>query len=274
MSYTTMTLKRSEGRTQLPTDFVPGKYAVLCGRGSKCTKSTGNQRLKSHVLSYLKAYSEARRKKERTTVVSKIIAAVKEDAPDGSFVKLEDDGVWWELDDSFAREKVGSLLRESLHTNYRSSTKAKYARRKKAAKDRRMLHGKESSAVKNDNRHYESPMPREIFLFQQQDDGDQPADHPHGPGPTRVRSTICDHCSKSCLLENSFHSKRNDHPQQPSFIVEDNNVATQHSSNPNWRKSKSHLLEEACNLLFGAPVDDLMMADLPDDMSEIFEGDF
>jgi hypothetical protein len=221
-----MTLKINEG---LPTDFVPGKYAVLCGRGSKYTESTGNRRLKSHVLSYLKAYSEARKKSERSTIISKILASVKEDAPDGSFVKLEDDGSWWELDDTFARGKVGFLFRECLRAHQRSCTKAKYVRRKKkAAKGRR-------GASSDD--------------------------------PTMMAELPDD------MSANSVDSKRGEHqPRQQCFFVQECNVAP-HSSDTNYLKSTS-LLEEALNLFSGAPADNPPMAELPDDMSELFEGDF
>jgi hypothetical protein len=220
-----MTLKIDEG---LPRDFVPGKYAVLCGRGSKYTESIGNRRLKSHVLRYLKAYSEARKKSERSAIISKILAIVKEDAPDGSFVKLEDDGSWWELDDTFARGKVGFLFRECLRAHQRSCTKAKYVRRRKnAAKGRR-------GASSDD------PMMAEL---------------PDG------------------MSANSVDSKTGvNHPRQQCFFVHECNVAP-HSSDTNCLKSTSPL-EEALNLFLGAPGDDPMMDELPDDMSELFEGDF
>lgn len=116
-------------KTKLPDGFIPGKYAVLCGRGSKCTKSLGNQRLRHLVESHLHGYSAARNKVEKTVIVTSIIDAVKQVSPDGGFVKYED-GCWWEVDDAFAREKIGCLFRDSLHTQYRSSTKAKLARKK------------------------------------------------------------------------------------------------------------------------------------------------
>lgn len=121
--------KKHGRKTELPSDFVPGKYAVLCGRGSKCTKSPGNQRLKQMVNNYLKPYAEAKNKVEKTSIVSTIIASVKQASPVGAFVKYED-GAWWEVEDAFAREKIGCLFRDCLHTQYRSSTKAKLARKK------------------------------------------------------------------------------------------------------------------------------------------------
>ena len=38
-------------------------------------------------------------------------------------------GVWQEVGDHLAREKVGQTIRDALHSNYKSSTKAKKKRR-------------------------------------------------------------------------------------------------------------------------------------------------
>ena len=119
----------SKNWKQLPSDYVPGKYSVLCGRGKACSRSTGNRRLKSLVDSNLKPYSGALNKIQKTKIVSTIMALVKEAAPEGPFVKRETNGVWWEVDDAFAREKIGCMFRDTLHTKYRSSTKAKKARK-------------------------------------------------------------------------------------------------------------------------------------------------
>jgi hypothetical protein len=47
----------------------------------------------------------------------------------GHFCKYEN-GVWFEVGDRCARGKVSSLLRDMLHTQYRSSAKAKIFRRR------------------------------------------------------------------------------------------------------------------------------------------------
>jgi hypothetical protein len=119
--------RNMNGKRQLPANFVPSVSTVICGRGKACTTSIGNRRLKSIVSSFLKPYSEAKNKVEKSAIVSTIVGAIKRGG--GNFVKCED-GIWWEVDDAIAREKVGCLLRDYLHTQYRSSTKAKLARRK------------------------------------------------------------------------------------------------------------------------------------------------
>jgi hypothetical protein len=123
-------------RTPLGVDFCPGKYSVLCGRGKICSTSSGNRRLNTTVQHFVKPYSEAKTKFEKSNIVSAIIATIRQACPGGGFVKFEE-GEWWEVDDGFAREKIGCLFRDCLHTQYRSSTKAKIARRKaKASKER------------------------------------------------------------------------------------------------------------------------------------------
>jgi hypothetical protein len=71
----------------------------------------------------LDGHVEARNKIQKSTI--SIIDEVKLASPKGgTFIKYEDGG-WWEVDDAFAREKIGGLLRDFLHMQYRSSTKAK-----------------------------------------------------------------------------------------------------------------------------------------------------
>jgi hypothetical protein len=123
-------------RTPLGVDFCPDKYSVLCGRGKICSTSSGNRRLNNMVKHFVKPYSAAKTKFEKSNIVSAIIATIRQACPGAGFVKFEE-GEWWEVDDGFAREKIGCLFRDCLHTRYRSSTKAKIARRKaKASRER------------------------------------------------------------------------------------------------------------------------------------------
>jgi hypothetical protein len=48
---------------------------------------------------------------------------------DGNFC-IYKNGAWFEVGERYAREKVTGLLRDLLHTQYRSSNKAKTARRR------------------------------------------------------------------------------------------------------------------------------------------------
>ena len=50
--------------------------------------------------------------------------------------QAEDGSCWYEVDAAFAREKIGCMFRDTLHTQYRSSTKAKQARKRIARRRR------------------------------------------------------------------------------------------------------------------------------------------
>jgi hypothetical protein len=116
-------------KRKLPQNFLPSPYAVICGRGKACSSSPGNKNLRRIINSYLTSYSEARKKREKSAIVSSIVGSIKQAAPNGALFCKFEGGCWWEVEDGVAREKVGCLLRDSLHTQYRSSTKAKLARR-------------------------------------------------------------------------------------------------------------------------------------------------
>jgi hypothetical protein len=123
---TTSIPRNNIGKILLPANFVPTEFTVICGRGKARTTSIGNRRLKYIINSFLKPYSEAKNRLEKSDIVSSIVGAIKRGG--GNFVKCED-GIWWEVDDAYAKEKVGCLFRDYLHAQYRSSTKAKLAKR-------------------------------------------------------------------------------------------------------------------------------------------------
>jgi hypothetical protein len=113
----------------LGTNFVPGNFTVICGRGKIYASSSGNVHLKRSVQQHAVPYARAKSRIGKSDIVSSIISAVHTASPEAAFVRFEADQ-WWEVDDSFAREKVGEMFRDLLHTKYRSSSKAKLARNK------------------------------------------------------------------------------------------------------------------------------------------------
>jgi hypothetical protein len=123
--------KNNSKKTRMPPKYIPNKNAVLCGRGKTCTTNPGNRRLRSLIRENLEAYGKSNNKVEKTEIVSRIMDAIKIGCPsdEPSFLKKED-GIWYEVDDAYAREKIGCVFRDQLYTKYRSSTKAKLARRK------------------------------------------------------------------------------------------------------------------------------------------------
>jgi hypothetical protein len=119
-----------EVNTPLLPNFTPSAYSVLIGRGKLCSEAVGSRRLKVIASRYLDEYSNASSRIEKSSVVTKIVDIIQEACPVGAFVKQEG-GQWWEVSDNLAREKVGAVLRDALHEHYKSSTKAKLAKRKR-----------------------------------------------------------------------------------------------------------------------------------------------
>ena len=111
------TMGRRGVSTILPDDFAPAQYTVLCGRGKEYTSSTGNLHLKSLVLKYLSGYSEAKSKVAKSAIVSEILSEIKGLCPNAAFVKMEDEA-WREVDDAFAREKIGMSFSTSAFSTH------------------------------------------------------------------------------------------------------------------------------------------------------------
>ena len=107
----------------MPENFVPGPQFVICAKGKAAKEWQGNRFLRHLVQVNLQEYSDAS-KLERSFLVSKIVKMIRQD---GGFVR-EIDGKWFEIDrkgDRNAREKIGQMFRDALHTQFKSSTKAK-----------------------------------------------------------------------------------------------------------------------------------------------------
>jgi hypothetical protein len=114
-------------RSQLGVEFQPSEYSVICGRGKASYAHTGNQRLRLLASMFVDNYSLTGCNKHKSTMASHIVTITRERG--GSFCKYEQ-GAWFEVGDHFAREKVSAMFRDMLHTQYRSSAKAKTARRR------------------------------------------------------------------------------------------------------------------------------------------------
>jgi hypothetical protein len=117
----------SKTGAQLGVDFQPSEYSVLCCRGKDSVNHVGNRRFRILASTYVEKYSRADTKAAKSVIVSEIITAIRKAG--GSFCKRKK-GAWFEVGDHYAREKVSALLRDLLHTQYRSSNKSKIAIRK------------------------------------------------------------------------------------------------------------------------------------------------
>ena len=281
------------GKSKLPQNFLPSPHAVICGRGKACSSSPGNKNLKRILNSYLKSYSEARNKLEKSAIVSSIVGSIKQAAPTGAFVKFEG-GMWWEVEDGVAREKVGCLLRDSLHTQYRSSTKAKLARRRaknRVAGDELSLsssnhssHGyswntsySSSSDLNNSSSSLfsscsgleENVVEPVLSSIQREPDFEQE------PISCLLIQEFFSNCSlqhQSPLRSSNFSTFRDIVPMSAHLDIMGSCAATSKEDNAYFKnmeeyRSVPRALQQACDLL--ASFEDDM--DLPDDISNIFD---
>ncbi|CAJ1939229.1 unnamed protein product [Cylindrotheca closterium] len=131
----------------LPEDFQPCAYSVICGRGRKSTDAVGNRRLAVIASLFAQRYSEATKKDEKTHIVSEILEIMRSASPNPqhAFVR-HSKGSWFRVENLHAREKIGTVLRDTLHSQYRSSTKSKLAKRKQR-KDRTKKQTKKKEEV-------------------------------------------------------------------------------------------------------------------------------
>lgn len=116
-------------KTPLPLDFEPQSYTVLCGRSRECYEWMGNRRFRVICNMYLQQYLDALGKLEKSRIVTTVMKAIRQGNKAGVFVTYES-GRYYEVSQRTAREKVGGFFRDSLPAEYRSSAKAKLARKR------------------------------------------------------------------------------------------------------------------------------------------------
>jgi hypothetical protein len=109
-------------RSQLGADFKPSDYSVICGRGKDSYNHTGNRCFRILASVFVERYSRADSKTAKAALVLNIVSMIRHAG--GHFCKCEK-GTWYEVGDRCAREKVSAYFRDMLHTQYRSSAKAK-----------------------------------------------------------------------------------------------------------------------------------------------------
>lgn len=120
-----------KNRRLLPPDFIPTPYSVICGRGRRIAEAVGNRRLRVIATMFIDKYAKATRKEEKSAIVSDILEIVRDACPEKRYAFIKCcGGKWYEVENLHAREKIGTVLRDCLHSKYRSSTKSKLERRR------------------------------------------------------------------------------------------------------------------------------------------------
>jgi hypothetical protein len=119
------------GRSQLPADFKPSVFSVICGRGKESYDYVGNHHFRELASMYVARYARANSKGDKSEIVSEMVGMVHQ--ADGTFCKFEE-GAWFKVGDHYAREKAGALLRDMVQAQQRSPVKAKLAKKLKKTK--------------------------------------------------------------------------------------------------------------------------------------------
>jgi hypothetical protein len=128
----TVSSTSEEESIALPKSFIPGPDHVVCVRGKEFWEHEGNKKYRALIAQTTSKYEATSNKLEKTLIVSEIVESIRKANSSGNFVKRDHKtGLWVEVSDHFAREKVGQSFRDGLHSKYRSSTQAKKSRKRK-----------------------------------------------------------------------------------------------------------------------------------------------
>jgi hypothetical protein len=117
-------------RSLLGADFKPSIFSVICGRGKDSYDHVGNHHFRELASMFVARYARAGTKADKSEIVSEMVGMIHQ--AEGTFCKFES-GAWYKVDDCYAREKAGALLRDMVHTQQRApAVKAKKAKKTKA----------------------------------------------------------------------------------------------------------------------------------------------
>ncbi|KAL7566526.1 hypothetical protein ACA910_006435 [Epithemia clementina (nom. ined.)] len=122
----------------LPPSYEVSRYDVVCGRGKSSYERPGNRRFLDIVNDNVAPYRSATQKKQKAAVLCNIVNEVRSGDGTGKnagrFVKQMDDGSWWEIGDSVAREKAGQAMRVAVRMraehNHMMATNSMYSDKK------------------------------------------------------------------------------------------------------------------------------------------------
>lgn len=173
----------------------PGPNDVICARGKASFNHEGNKRFRDILNREMENYSSTRCKLEKSLFLSKIVNQVRDLG--GRFVrKQETSGMWEDVGDYVAREKVGQGFRDLLDTKYRSSTKAKRRKRTKYMQD--VFEKASTASCSTSFRAAEPDVPVSKVLSATLDRGEEST--PHSPGNSASHSADVAPTSETDLL--------------------------------------------------------------------------
>jgi hypothetical protein len=101
-------------------------YDVICARGSQARNHIGNRKFRQKIKDSISSYSDANSRQAKSILVSEVLDWIISNG--GEFIRISDSNERQPVGDHLAREKIGQAFRDSLHSKYKSSTKAKRQR--------------------------------------------------------------------------------------------------------------------------------------------------
>ncbi|KAG7357373.1 hypothetical protein IV203_002061 [Nitzschia inconspicua] len=105
----------------LPAWFVPTEKDVICGWARQNHRHKGNQRFRQLVEFSAPLYVAAKTKLEKTNVIQSVVEKVRRDSVGGGFIKRDfQSGLWYEIGDDKARDKVGHAIRRVVEESSRA----------------------------------------------------------------------------------------------------------------------------------------------------------
>ena len=108
-------------------------FIITAGRGRKVANHIGNDRFQELIHAQLFDYSRAKTKASKSSIILRVLKAVREGSPVGGFVKQDSKTKrWFTLEDAAARISTAQAFRDALSGNYRSSKQYKQQKRWKS----------------------------------------------------------------------------------------------------------------------------------------------
>ena len=96
----------------LPPNFEPGPKDVCSGRGKRNWNHAGNIAFRNLIQANVESYINAPNKNEKTAIVCTIVDDMRRDGY--RFLLQNKEGLWYDMGDAKARDKVGHSLRDQV----------------------------------------------------------------------------------------------------------------------------------------------------------------
>jgi hypothetical protein len=126
-----MLKSRESLERHLPLEFEPSDSDVVCGKGKASYTHIGNQTFRTLVEANLPRYILSASRNEKSAVAAELAQVIRQNG--GGFVKIDPvTGLWFEVGDLAAKEKVAQTMREMALKNDPEKEARKHEKRVKS----------------------------------------------------------------------------------------------------------------------------------------------